>query len=149
MSPTDQAFELSAELSAEVSTQLAAGNVAMETHPLAASGETVPPEVLTSVAIKCSSPGKMIRESDRLPQNHQSIPPALALFCVQENGQGIPAGKLDSIFERVQQVDTSDSRKKKGLGLASCRKIVEQHGGQIWVERQATVLKAGRRQDDS
>ncbi|WP_240518581.1 ATP-binding protein [Leptolyngbya sp. BC1307] len=147
MSPTDQAFELSAE----VSTKLAAGNVAMETHLLTASGETSLPEVLASVAIKCSSPGKTVRGSDRLSQNHQSIPPAMALFYVQENGQGIPAGKLDSIFERFQQIDTSDSRKKggAGLGLASCRKIVEQHGGQIWVERQATVSKAGRRQDDS
>ncbi len=61
-----------------------------------------------------------------------------ALFCVQDDGQGIPSHKLAAIFERFQQVDSSDSREKggTGLGLAICRKIVEQHGGKIWVESQ-------------
>jgi PAS domain S-box-containing protein len=58
------------------------------------------------------------------------------LFKVQDQGRGIPRDKLESIFERFKQVDASDSRKKggTGLGLAICRSIVEQHGGQIWVE---------------
>ncbi|MGI2904678.1 hybrid sensor histidine kinase/response regulator [Tolypothrix sp. VBCCA 56010] len=55
---------------------------------------------------------------------------------VQDCGRGIPANKLQTIFERFQQVDVSDSRKKggTGLGLAICRKIIEQHQGKIWVE---------------
>ncbi|MEO1519640.1 MAG: ATP-binding protein [Cyanobacteria bacterium J06633_2] len=66
---------------------------------------------------------------------------AMALFCVQDQGQGIPADKLNSIFERFQQVDSSDSRKKggTGLGLTICRKIIEQHGGNIWAESQKGV----------
>jgi two-component system sensor histidine kinase VicK len=58
------------------------------------------------------------------------------LFRVRDEGQGIPADKLESIFERFHQVDSSDSRKKggTGLGLAICRKIIEQHGGRIWAE---------------
>jgi len=58
------------------------------------------------------------------------------LFTVKDQGRGIPADKLEAIFERFQQVDASDSRKKggTGLGLAICRHIVEQHGGKIWVE---------------
>lgn len=62
--------------------------------------------------------------------------PVEALFQVRDQGQGIPADKLESIFERFQQVDSSDSRKKggTGLGLTICRKIIEQHDGKIWVE---------------
>ncbi|MFB8792187.1 MAG: PAS domain S-box protein [Potamolinea sp.] len=58
------------------------------------------------------------------------------LFTVKDQGRGIPADKIESIFERFHQVDASDSRKKggTGLGLAICRSIVQQHGGRIWVE---------------
>jgi PAS domain S-box-containing protein len=58
------------------------------------------------------------------------------LFKVKDQGRGIPADKLNTIFERFQQVDASDSRKKggTGLGLAICRHIVEQHNGKIWAE---------------
>lgn len=58
------------------------------------------------------------------------------LITVQDQGRGIPADKLETIFGRFQQVDASDSRQKggTGLGLAICRSIVQQHGGQIWAE---------------
>ena len=58
------------------------------------------------------------------------------LFTVKDRGRGIPPEKLETVFNRFQQVDASDSRKKggTGLGLAICRHIVEQHGGKIWVE---------------
>ena len=92
-------------------------------------------------AIKFSPAGKVVylsvKSADTSSTNvstHQET----ALFCVQDHGQGIPHDKLDSIFERFQQVDSSDSRKKggTGLGLTICRKIVEQHGGEIWAESQ-------------
>ncbi len=62
--------------------------------------------------------------------------PPYLLFTVKDQGRGIPADKLDTIFERFQQVDASDSRNNDGtgLGLAICRSIVHQHNGQIWVE---------------
>jgi len=58
------------------------------------------------------------------------------LFQVKDRGRGIPADKLEKIFERFGQVDASDSRQKggTGLGLAICQTIVRQHGGEIWVE---------------
>jgi two-component system sensor histidine kinase VicK len=57
-------------------------------------------------------------------------------ITICDKGRGIPPTKLDTIFERFQQVDASDSRAMggTGLGLAICRSIVNQHGGRIWVE---------------
>lgn len=59
-----------------------------------------------------------------------------ACFRVIDRGRGIPADKLETIFERFQQVDSTDSREKggTGLGLAISRGIVQQHGGSIRVE---------------
>ncbi|MBD2517832.1 PAS domain-containing protein [Nostoc sp. FACHB-973] len=63
------------------------------------------------------------------------------LFQIADQGRGIPADKLEAIFGRFQQVDASDSRTKggTGLGLAICRSIIDQHGGQIWVESTVSV----------
>jgi two-component system, OmpR family, sensor histidine kinase VicK len=85
---------------------------------------------LLSNAIKFSSPGGTVWLTVELPQ------PDVVMFCVRDEGQGIPADKIESIFERFHQVDSSDSRKKggTGLGLAICRKIIEQHEGKIWAE---------------
>ena len=60
-----------------------------------------------------------------------------ATLSVIDEGRGIPADKLETIFDRFQQVDASDSRQKggTGLGLAICRTIIHQHGGRIWAER--------------
>ncbi|MEA5452411.1 PAS domain S-box protein [Leptolyngbya sp. CCNP1308] len=65
-------------------------------------------------------------------------------ITVRDQGRGIPANNLESIFERFQQVDASDSRKKggTGLGLAICRSIVQQHDGTIWAE---SLLEQGSR----
>lgn len=66
------------------------------------------------------------------------IHPYEAYVCVsvRDQGRGIPADKLEVIFEKFEQVDASDIREKggTGLGLPICRGIVQQHGGRIWVE---------------
>jgi signal transduction histidine kinase len=58
------------------------------------------------------------------------------VFRVEDNGRGIPKDKLETIFERFQQVDASDAREKggTGLGLAIVRSIVQQHSGRVWAE---------------
>lgn len=55
---------------------------------------------------------------------------------VSDHGRGIPTDKLESIFDRFQQVEASDARQKggTGLGLAICKTIVQQHNGSIWAE---------------
>ena len=79
------------------------------------------------------------REREFTPSSSRSYfrdKPKQIVFQIRDQGRGIPADKLESIFERFHQVDASDSRKKggTGLGLAICRSIVQQHGGRIWVE---------------
>ncbi|MEO6983189.1 MAG: response regulator, partial [Edaphobacter sp.] len=63
------------------------------------------------------------------------------LLKVVDEGRGIPSDKLDSIFDRFQQVEPSDARQKggTGLGLAICRSIVQQHSGSIWAQRNLGV----------
>ena len=54
---------------------------------------------------------------------------------VQDQGRGIPAEFVDSVFERFKQVKKADAKNRKGsgLGLAICKAIVDKHGGQIGV----------------
>ena len=55
---------------------------------------------------------------------------------VSDQGIGIPAEELDKIFERFYQVDGSRTRHYggMGLGLSISKRIIEAHGGRIWVE---------------
>ncbi len=55
---------------------------------------------------------------------------------VIDRGRGIPESFKNRLFQRFQQVEASDAKKKggTGLGLAICKGIVEQHGGSIGVE---------------
>ncbi len=58
----------------------------------------------------------------------------MVLFKVRDRGIGIPADRLEHVFDRFRQGDGSDSRALggTGLGLAICRSIVTLHGGRIW-----------------
>jgi signal transduction histidine kinase len=58
------------------------------------------------------------------------------LVSVADTGPGIPRSEQRRIFEEFQQVDSSSTRMKggTGLGLAIAKRIVEMHGGRLWVE---------------
>ncbi|MEH1846132.1 MAG: ATP-binding protein [Nostoc sp.] len=104
---------------------------------------------LLSNAIKFSSPGFTVCLSAQVETRKEintevtkgissSCDPGHSniLFQVKDQGRGIPEDKLETIFDRFQQVDASNSRHQggTGLGLAICRSIIQQHGGQIWAE---------------
>ena len=87
---------------------------------------------LLSNAIKFSPINSVIHLGAERQADH-------VLFQVSDQGRGIPADKLETVFGRFQQVDASDAREKggTGLGLPICRSIIERHGGKIWVESAA------------
>ncbi len=109
--------------------------VAIAMLPLSAAIRVDPGRIVQALvnllgnAIKFSPRGGQIEfASERNGSN--------VVFRVKDEGRGIPRDKLETIFERFQQVDASDAREKggTGLGLAICRSIVQQHGGRVWAE---------------
>ena len=83
-------------------------------------------------AIKFSPSGGEIRVSMR-EQNETHL-----VVGVHDQGIGIAPEHLDKIWSRFYQVDGSTTRRfgGTGLGLAIVRRIVESHGGRVWVESQ-------------
>jgi PAS domain S-box-containing protein len=60
-----------------------------------------------------------------------SVRDGVAEFAVADDGHGIPADRLDAVFDIFETGGDSDGT---GIGLAICRQIVQRHGGDIWAE---------------
>jgi signal transduction histidine kinase len=59
-----------------------------------------------------------------------------ARLSVSDHGMGIPADRLESIWERYSRIETDKTRgiQGTGLGLPIVRQIVTMHGGPVWAE---------------
>lgn len=101
------------------------GVVEVAVHPLVASLQAAR-EQTVSAGYCAGVPGLLSMQEKQ----------EMVEICVRDNGKGIPAEHLESIFERFYRVDTRLTREVGGLGLGLtiCKRIVELHGGAIWVE---------------
>lgn len=61
------------------------------------------------------------------------------IFCVKDNGLGIKLEDRENLFTLFKKVHSKSSHKGYGIGLATARKIVELHGGTIWIESQPGI----------
>lgn len=84
---------------------------------------------LIANAIKFSNGNQPEVEIDCARSNNN-----LYQFSVKDNGIGIAPEHADKIFEMFTRLHSREEYDGTGIGLATCRKIVEKYGGKIWVE---------------
>ncbi len=127
----DGAVEQMQVLAAEAGVEIRVGSVTGAVH---ADPDRAAQTLINLIgnALKFSYPGGVVEISAQA--EHEVV-----RFSVTDQGRGIPVDRLERIFNRFEQVDSSDAREKGGfgLGLAISRSLVERSGGQIWATNNA------------
>ena len=128
-----------------ISSEESKARITRDTLPLA-SGDAVQLtqlfQNLVGNAIKFrGSAAPHIHISARRSPRHDAAAIAAApyewIFSVRDNGIGIEPQYFERIFAIFQRLHTQDQYPGTGIGLAICKKIIERHGGRIWLESKA------------
>jgi PAS domain S-box-containing protein len=129
---------------AATALQAALTNLAVAIHE---SGAVVTCDALPTVT---ADPSQLAQVFQNLIGNaikfHGALPPEIHIgaehlpgewrFSVRDNGIGMDPRYFQRIFEVFQRLHTRREYPGTGIGLAICKKIVERHGGRIWVDAQ-------------
>ncbi|MGA7409998.1 MAG: sensor histidine kinase [Bryobacteraceae bacterium] len=94
----------------------------------------VEPEALVSLFENLLSNAIKFRRADETPRIEitATVQDARLVFRVRDNGAGIDERQYPRLFQPLQRLNPAIPG--RGIGLATCRKIVERTGGKIWVE---------------
>jgi len=139
LEPTDSEALLAAAVeNLQVAIQEAGAEVTHDALPKV-DGDAV---LLTQVFQNLVANGLKFRRSDLPPRVHVSALRASAgvagrdewRFSVRDNGIGIAPESVGKLFFLFQRLHGRDEYPGTGIGLATCKKIVERQGGRIWVE---------------
>jgi len=80
-------------------------------------------------ALKSHAPGRPVRV-----EVSAEVQDGMVVFSVRDNGLGIEPDQLEKVFGIFRRLRPERDADGSGIGLALCKKIVERHGGRIWVE---------------
>ena len=86
---------------------------------------------LIANAIKFHGPETPLIQIDSEKKDHDWV------LTVSDNGIGIPVENWQDIFVIFRRLHTRVQYSGNGIGLSICKKIIERHGGKIWIEAQA------------
>ena len=94
-------------------------------------------ELLQSVLLNLFGNAIKFRRNDgeaQLEISHGILKNNYAEICVRDNGIGIPEKSQKKVFQLFKKLHLSSEYEGLGIGLATCKKIIEKHGGKIWIE---------------
>lgn len=134
---------LAGDVLADLGTLAQTRELSLSLMPAPPNGARVPADaarlrqVISNVlsnAIKFSPRGGCVTVSVEPASGHEiGVAAGAFLLTISDEGEGIPEGELDLIFDKfVQSSKTRSGAGGTGLGLAICREIVQAHAGRIW-----------------